>query len=517
MDNFSENNNGGINKDDESSTLFSAPQEYDDNIKSPKKRRIIAVIASLLAVCVLVGGTLAVIKFIPEKETENNTSKSESITVTDFDEKTFESVAVKNENGEFEFYPKNVGSSEDSESQWYLTGIAESKISTSKIGSVVSSAANLSAVMEITQRTFEQCGFETPKAKVSVSSSENGNYYLLLGDTSPDNFGVYLYSSVDEKIYLVDNTAAENFYFDALDLANTDAVPAVTVDTKDEKYVDSNGTLISFDKMEISGKRFAEPLVLTAVPQNEDSLDYFAYKIVSPVVRYANSDNVTPYLNAFASGISVSGVYSFETDTIAVKKFKLDNPDVALKITVVGQTFTYKFSKTDDGDYAMFGDGLDTIKRVSLYDAQFLSLGETDTYSDYVYLKSISDVSKMTFDTDDGVYSFDISENGEDDEEKYTVLYKNQNLTSQNFQDFYQEFVSISLFDFSVVKASGKPDMSIKIRFNDGREENILFYKISATEYTCSCDGVWVGKITSSSFNKLLKNLKTVSENKNIE
>ena len=83
----------------EQSTVFSAPKEHNDKgLKSPKKRRITAVIAAVLAVLILVGGTLAVIKYIPKLDDENITSSTEdtTITVIDFDSAKFDTVTVKN-------------------------------------------------------------------------------------------------------------------------------------------------------------------------------------------------------------------------------------------------------------------------------------------------------------------------------------------------------------------------------------------------------------------------------------
>ena len=56
------------NENDAFSTIFSAPQEKRPyNPKNTGKKKILSVIAALVAVAVLVSGTVAVIKLIPEK------------------------------------------------------------------------------------------------------------------------------------------------------------------------------------------------------------------------------------------------------------------------------------------------------------------------------------------------------------------------------------------------------------------------------------------------------------------
>ncbi|MBR4973197.1 MAG: hypothetical protein IKY45_01890, partial [Clostridia bacterium] len=58
--------------EEEFSTVFSDPVEHKkqaENIK--KKKRLPVVISSILAVVILIGGTIGVIKLIPEMETDD--------------------------------------------------------------------------------------------------------------------------------------------------------------------------------------------------------------------------------------------------------------------------------------------------------------------------------------------------------------------------------------------------------------------------------------------------------------
>ena len=369
--------------------------------------------------------------------------------------------------------------------------------------------------MEITKKTYSECGLDNPLYTVGVVSEELGNYYILFGGTSPDNTGVYIYSSPDEKIYLVKQSTAESFNFTALDLANTDSVPAVSVDTKDEKYVDDSGSLISFDKLTISGNKYQKPLVITPVNEEEASMG-FDYKVISPMNRYAESTKASLFFTPFSSGVSVSGVYSFDTDIAAQKEFGLQNPDVVLDLIVAGKSVTYKFALQNDGYYAMFGDGINTIKNVSASELQFLNVKENDIYNKIVYLRNISELKNMTFDFDNKSYSFDISENSEDSEEKYTVYYGDKLIKSENFQNFYMHFVSMSLVDFSYSKSDSLV-MTVRIKDNDGAVQTLAFYKVSPTEYYCSLDNNGIGKITSSTYNKLVSDIEIVSQNKDVE
>ena len=523
MDDFTEkkeNMDKPSETEQEESTVFSAPPEHKkEKLNSSKKRTVISIVAAVLAVCVLVGGTLAVIKYIPKlKGDDENVTVPEAKTISingfaaeDNVEKQFDLVTVKNSNGEFSFYPKTDGE----ERNWYVNGVDEDKISVYRTGNIVSSAASLQAVLEIDKKTREDCGLDTPVTTVSVTSKSLGDFTLEVGELSPDKAGVYLYSSYDDKIYLVSETEVSDFEFTLLDLANTDAVLPVTSLADLGDYA-QDGTLMMFDSLTVSGSRFMYPITVTQIPEEDLSKVGFAYRIVSPMSRYGSQQTIDSVFAAFSSGISVSGVYSFETDAAALKEFGLNNPDIVFTLHANGVTFTYLFALQEDGNYAMFGSGLNTVKQISPTAAEYLSFEENDFYNKSVYIRYISELKNMTFITADGTYSFDISENPEGAEEPYDVNLGDKHIDSENYQNFYMEFVSMALVDFST-ELSGGSELTVKILDVDGKTETLEFFRSSATEYCCAYNGEMLGRITSATYNKLLSNLKTVSENKNVE
>ena len=393
MDDFSEKQ-ADNQKSEEESTVFSAPQSHNDNgLKSSKKSRIIAALSALLAVLILVGGTLAVIKLIPKKE-EEKTPEAKKIAVLNFDKNKFDTVTVENKNGQFVLFPKagqNAESTESADSKWYVKDLAEEKISVSKTDDIVSAAANIEAIIEITKKTFDDCGFEEPVLKVSVASQELGDYFLLFGAASPDNSGIYLYSSVDEKIYLVQMSVYESFEFSVLDLANIESVSPLSENSEVAGFF-KNGNLTSFDELSVSSSGFSEKIIIKLLSDEEASKFGFSYKVISPNERFADTSAVDSLLSAFTSEITVSGVYSFNTDSADMSTFGLDDPDFAVSLLLGGHKFTYKFALQSDGFYALFGDGMNTIKKVSASSARYLSLEAIDFYNKAVYIRPLSEI-----------------------------------------------------------------------------------------------------------------------------
>ena len=82
-------------------------------------------------------------------------------------------------------------------------------------------------------------------------------------------------------------------------------------------------------------------------------------------------------------------------------------------------------------------------------------------------------------------------------------------------QSFYGDFSILKAADFSTEKVEGAPAATINLTFRtDGEVVKLDFYKVSETKYQYSKNGVPMGKISSLDYNKLIKNVKAISQDK---
>ena len=509
---------------EEGSTVFSDPAEHKKTAVKQKKRLLPKVIAAVLAVAVLAGGTVAVIKLIPERE-ESSTPSIETISVLDMKSDDFKSVTVTNENGTFKLYSveetETSDSSDTSSSEptvnWYLDGYDREVIDSSAAGSIAGYAASLEAVREVTSKSTAECGLENPTVKADVVKNDGSEFSILVGSESPDNTGTYVKLSTEEKIYITETDLKGNFTFDALSLAETGSVPGITVTDDMKDYKGDDGALSSFDTITLSGKNYPEKVVLA--PNTDENLSaYAAYMTVSPTKRIA--DNVDGIFGLFKSGVSASGAYSFDTSASAQKKLGLDNPDLTATIKVGSVTQTYSFKQQEDGDYAVWYDGAKLIKKVSASSLSFIDYKVNDYYASWVCLQSINELSNFTVKTPDKTYSFDIVyDDSEDAEETYVITYEGTKLVAENFQNFYQECISLSCSDYTIDKVINEPAMSFVFTYSDTSREKtaVEFKKAGETKYQYSIDGIDMGKINSSSLNKILRQVEKVANGESVK
>ena len=91
MNNFPENENNL--EQEELSTVFSNPEQHKTvNQKNGNKKRLKIIVAAFSAIVILVSGTFAAIKFIPEKTDDTTDTSIEEIEVLKMDESDYKTV-----------------------------------------------------------------------------------------------------------------------------------------------------------------------------------------------------------------------------------------------------------------------------------------------------------------------------------------------------------------------------------------------------------------------------------------
>ncbi len=521
MNNFDENQNIEINEEaDELSTVFADPSAHKvtaDSKKNPNKKRIMSIIAGVLAVAVLIGGTVAVVKLIPEKDDNNGTtSKTPQISVLSMKEADIKNVTVKNKNGTFVMDNK-VTKDEDGydDCVWSLQGYDMDVISDYALYDIASNFMSLSALREITTKTAEECGLNNPVADVTITKQDDTVVNVLVGGKSPDGSGVYVKLGDKQTIYLVSGTMDESLTFTALDIANTDAIAALTLPSGNDKYL-TDGEITTFDSLTISGKNFSNKVVIKPNP-DKVTTEFHAFVITSPTERMA--ENVDKALAVFNGAINISGAYALDSKTATVNKFGLNNPDLEITAKFGKLTYTFKFKKQSDGDYAVWYTGCKMIKKVAADTLEVLSYSTTNFYSSWVQLQSIDDLSGFIVKSEGKEYKFDISVKvNEDTANDYTIKHNGKTLTASNFQDFYRYCISLYASDFETEKITTEAEYEITFVYSDAKRTptKVKFYRSSATKYLFSVNGEVIGHVNASDLNRIATYVKQVAKDEKV-
>ncbi len=524
MNNFPENENKEIIEEtpeiEEFSTVFSNPEQHKEiKQKSGNKKRLKIVIAAVAAIAVLVSGTFAAIKLIPEKEDDTSTPSLQEIEVLNKKEADYKTVTVKNQNGSFKLYSvvtKGEGEDAVDTIDWYLDGYEKDVIDSSSISYVIGNLTEISASREITEKTLADCGLEKPEIKADIVTNDDAEFSVLVGKKSPDNSGVYLKLSTNDKIYLSSSAIDDELNFKALDFANTDAIAGLALGSDYADYT-NEGSLVSFDSIVIKSKKFKDTIVIK--PNNDETtLSFMPYLITSPQSQTAGE--IDDLISLFSGGISVTGAYSFDVSKQSLNKFGLNDPDFAVTVKVKDFSYTYKFKLQSDGNYAVVTSDSKMIKMIAPDTLKYIDYSLTDFYANWVFIESIDKISNLTVNSGGKNYSFDIKKNPdeEDTEIPYIVTCEGKSISCENFQDFYRYCISLSCVDFTTQNISASDEASLTYTYNDGKTSpvKVAFRKVTATKYQFYLNGKVGGKINASEFKLLDKYLQQLLKGETI-
>lgn len=500
---------------EENSSIFSDPSDHGDKEKIKKNRKFLKIGSAVLAVGILVAGTLLIKTKIKSKKSSGD-STSEQIEILAFSQEDIKEVSVNNSAGDFKFLKKTVESSDSSSSdtyEWYIEGIDDSLTDSSAIGDIISSSATMSAAREIEEMSSSECGLDDPDYAVSVLLDDGKSYSLKIGKKTPADEGYYVSTSeTGEKIFIVRKSMVSAFSFELLDLADASYFEAASFEGDVSSYRGQDGSISSFDSLTLSGKQFGEEIKF--VPNTDvKSSSAASFLMTSPVSRFA--DNIDKILPLFSSSTVVAKAYSLDVKPETLKKFGLDDPDIVVSVEVAGQKKTFKISKVDDEYCAVINDESKLIKKVSVNYLSVVNTKKEDYYLDIIAPYMLSSLSSLSVTDGSENYKFDIScsENDSGDTE-YDIKKDGKTIKGEYFQDFYYEFVDLSTVDYSSA-SNAQQKYQISLSFTDNSPDVVYsLSKISATRYKCLKNGSDIGNMTASQVNKFIKALKAVSENK---
>ena len=519
-DNIGDEQNENTNQDE--STVFSAPLEHKDKSakKNGRKRIVTIVIACVAVVALVCGGLFAkseIDKITDSEKTQSEEEVFPDISLVDRDSTAFTSVDITNTKGTFKFTTKQITTTDDAGKEqtktfWCVNDIDVSKISSSAVNERITNVASITAKREIDTKTKEQCGLTKAKVKVSVTDPKDGNYTFYIGNRSPDGLGYYFSFEGSDKIYVVPLDELSTFEFELLDLTDKTAIPATVFDTDTSSNKLADGSYGYFDSLTISGKLYNETITIENNKKENATVEIVPYIITTPRKMYAQKENVPSALTLFSKTVNVAGNYAIEINDKTLKEFGLDNPDAIVTLTINGESKSFKFSKIDDEFCAVIYDDATMIRKVTIDSFAFLSLKADDFYYNQPFMNSISDVSGIELVEGETKVKIDLSYTEDKEQVKtYHAKVNGKTIETVDFQNFYQDFVDVRCTSFKIETPTTDAASTITIRFHDGSSTVINFYQSGAIEYQFSQNDEQIGKITSASYQKLIRSIKELA------
>ncbi len=195
-----------MSKETNYTSIFDAPINTTEK-KPRKNKKTTALIAAVLAVCVLGAVAFAVVKFLPKKAELTDEGRA-VLTLQEGD-----ITEVNSTFGENKITLKKEGG------KWFY---GEQDVTENMAVKALISRCSAVMALKTMPSNKGDYGFGNPYAKVSFKAGGK-NYTLTFGNTINDGYAYYFKVSGDDKVYLMLKTVTEEYTISADDLSKSSA------------------------------------------------------------------------------------------------------------------------------------------------------------------------------------------------------------------------------------------------------------------------------------------------------
>lgn len=520
------NDNEEILFNGEESTIFAKNTQYDAKKKtsSSKKKSLITFLSLVISAVIVAVGVFCVIKFVPESTDDSLQTFSVKVKTTKAED--VKQIEINNQYGNFKIEPifedteTESGSESYSSVSWKFKDVDMGLLSSSLVGTTADGVLSIYASREMTDTTLDY-GFDNPYITIKVTTVSQGSYDVIVGNKTPDGTGYYLKVSGDEKVYLVTIGTVEKFDLCLEDFANSVIITTPSLDSNtladDKKYFDDEGAISYFDYIELSGPHYNnEKITIKSLWDNEMA----SHTVTTDEgVRYGDTDTCNAMFGLLSNGLVAIDAYVLNPTSEDIKTYKLDKPEIEVKIKSGSVTVGMKASmyEAEKNYYSVMIDGLDAIYAVSADALSMLSAKKTDYFNDFVFLEYYNSFSSIKIETSEKTYNFKTTYDENAESNAFKVELDGKVLDSDLFTAYYEHIVTIApTYEESYV--SGTPSYTATFTFTDTAKgiKKLELIKQTDRRYLVVVDGVKMGLVSSSVYDNLVEYVENIVNDKGI-
>lgn len=508
----------------EESTIFGVSPTLSQEPKKKVKNKMLKTALSLfLALVVLAGVTVAVIKLVPERK-EDEAPITEEVSVIALAEQDVKNVTI-NRTESSSLYVTKVTDTTSSSGEstktvaWSIDGIDATLTDSSSISSLMKSVLELKATRKIEKEADANYGFSNPFYTVEIKGyDEAKDKKLVIGSMTPSSSGYYATVDGGDTVYLLTKDTVDKIGTPDTELSIKKVVTPPSADKYPEKYF-LEGELIYFDKAVLSRK--GSTTIELVSNFDEETADFVPYIITSPVRRAADSEAALDIVDVVSSGLAATGAYAYYPTAKDLQMYGLKSPEIVLDFAFDSERIVINMTKQPDGNYAVMVKGNDNIIfKVSSDAAKFAQTTLDDYMNSMPFFEMLSYFDRITCATEENTTVFDISyvkTTQEGDEDISEVIANGASINVDMFKNYYQYIVGIETNEDSYEKMSGTPAFTIKAKYRNSNDSvSLVFIKQTDRRYYFEIDGTPIGFVSTTYVNKLMEYYQTIAKGEEI-
>ncbi len=453
----------------------------------------------------------AEIKTNEKGEIENNSYG----TLMEYVPADIKTIHVENSKGTLEVKsstPKGEDGSTTGETVYEIVGYEDLTLQTGIPDEIANDAASLdfSKVISLEKDKAAEYGLDKPRAKVTVTYTDDTKAVILVGDDAPQGAGTYVKFGDGDTIYFVATDAVSSFDYGITDLMSL-AINDSATDSENSKA----------STITIYGSNFPNTIELAPNDGTKVSASYVMNK---PVQGYAN-ENESSLVEGAIRGLYAESVKMVNPSDSQLKELGLSNPYSAIKAVYPDTTVELVASKPDgEGKVNVMEKGGDVVYVMASEKLPWVTTSYEKLASEYVLYPKLVALSNVSINDGNKTYDFKLSsktttstdsEGKETTSTTTTVQYDKKEIDLSFFSTLFQNIALTELADCKSESVSGKPVLSVTYTYSeDGTTDKVEFYSTGSNRYVASVNGTSVGHVHKSDINKIVKQVATVADNK---
>ncbi len=389
-----------------------------------------------------------------------------------------------------------------------MQGYEEMELSKNMTDQLAYQCSYVAATMLVdkTGKKYADYGLDKPVSMVTTIFSDNSEETLYLGNTAPDNMGIYVRWSGSKNVYLMQLEDVNMFLIKKLQMFDK---------TVSEEFQDENNSIVS---LSISGTGYEKPIKITA---GKDAAMSSQYAMQSPAREVCGNTSVES-VGESLYGITGNEVVAAQVSDEDIKKFGLDKP--YMKITAKSadnSSVCLLASKEDsDGNCCIMKEGGNIICKTAIEDIKsWYNIKYTDFLAMTYIMPDMSKLSSLNINSYGKETDFELKHKTEIND-----LFEEVTTTTATLDGKEIEYTNLSRFVNNISNITRK-DMDIKNL--DGYEEiasfefvfegdnnvtdTLVIYKNSKSKYAVTLNGVIEGTTDGEYAESVLEQIDKIS------
>lgn len=449
---------------------------------------------AILALAVI--SYVCVIEYNMSLEEEVN---SEVISVLDLNNIDIANISLTNSEGYFSFTKD--------QDIWTYDGDASFPLDVTYIDSILSSTTPLLAVrlLEDNLENISEYGLEVPSYKIVFTDIQGEETIVSIGDLNPVSGNYYAYTSLEDKVYMIDSTLVSCLSHGLYDMVMYDTLPSLSLTSiRNIEYSDTN-TNINIDYFENGYEEY-----------DYTESNYWFVKDTDGTYSVADTNEMSN-LDSYVSALVFAGCHDYSVTDEELASYGLVSPMATLKIRYIESEeendFLLYIGNVDaSGNYYVKTNLSDMVYLMSsdIVD-YFTGLDNIDLVNHMPFSVPISTMDSMTIKMTNNEWSI-VFKNTEDEDGDVQTTYSvnGVELSSEEFGSFYDSLEAITAEMSNTESLSGTPYMTITYNRNTDYLKTVIInlYTYNASFYVANVNGENLLLINKTDIKKLVDNLK---------